>query len=152
MANENLWAAIRTVKSGLSGAEGLRQLRAAGMHVTTQTWYRMIGQVRASLANQITEVTLPQNRRPLGHEIQKYTHSKATGYMHYIDVFVKDKETGLVKIRPYGVRTQKLLTRSEAVRRGLSAFQDAIDSDPGQYPETVLGAVHTGAYQFVPDA
>lgn len=150
MADSALWAAVRAVKAGVSGRQGLRDARAAGLKVQDSTWFRMVGQVRTQLAAQVDEVTKPLNRRPLEHEVQKYTHRKATGYMQYIDVFVKDKETGLVKIRPYGIKTKSLLSRGNIISKGLAAFQKSINEQPEEYEETVLGAVYISTYQFVP--
>jgi hypothetical protein len=145
-----MWAAIKAVKEGMSGRAGLAAARAAGTRIQDSTWFQMVGQVRAALANQGDEVTRPLGQRPGQHEISGFASTKATGYLHYIDVLVKDRETGLVSARPYAVKSGSLLRRGQAIKRGLEAFQSAIDLNPGEYDEQVLGALHVATYQFVP--
>lgn len=145
-------AALRTVKEGMSARAGLVAARAAGVRIQDSTWFRMVGEVTRSLSDQITEVTRPLNRRPTPDEIMGFASKRARGYMHYLDIMVKDRATGQVAIRPYAVRTKNLMTRSRAVGIGLRAFQNAIIDNPAEYDEQVLGAVHTATYQFVPEA
>lgn len=150
VANSPMWAAIMTVKTGLSGRAGLAAARAAGTRIADSTWYQMVGQVRASLAGQLDEVTRPLGQRPGQHEIGGLQTKTAKGYLQYIDIMVKDRETGVVSVRPYAVRSGALLRRGQVVMRGLAAFQSAIDLNPGEYDEQVLGAVYTATYQLVP--
>lgn len=147
-----MWAAIRTVKAGLSGRAGLAAARAKGLHVADSTWYQMIGQVKATLSSQIDEVTKPLGQRPGQHEIQGYASKKAQGYIQYVDVMVKDRATGVVSTRPYSVRTNELLRRGQVVNRALKQFQAAVDENQSIYDEQVLGAYYTGTFQFVPEA
>lgn len=151
MADSILSAAIRTVKEGLSANEGLRQALSAGLHVQRQTWLRMVGTVQRDLADQISEVTRPLNRKPGPDEIHGYVSKRATGYIHYVDVMVKDRATGAVVFRPYSVKRSALLTRREAVNEALAGFRKAILDSPSEYDEQVLGAVHTATYQYIPE-
>ena len=124
--------------------------RAAGTKIADSTWYQMVGQVRSSLAGQLDEVTRPLGQRPGQHEIGGLGAKNARGYLQYIDIMVKDRETGVVSVRPYAVRTGSLLRRGQVVAKGLAAFQAAISENPDDYDEQVLGAVYTATYQFVP--
>jgi hypothetical protein len=145
-------AAVRAVKDGMSGRAGLAAARAAGVRVNDSTWFRMVGEIRRSLSGQIDEITKPLNRRPLQDEIFGFQSKKATGFLQYIDVMVKDRETGLPSVRPYAVRTKRLYSRQRIIKMGLEAFQRSIDLNPGEYDEQVLGAVYTATYQYVPEA
>lgn len=147
-----MYAAIRAVKGGLSGRAGLAAARAKGVRIADSTWYQMIGQVRSSLSAQIDEVTRPLGQRPGQHEIKGFASKNARGYMHYVDVMVKDRATGVVSIRPFSIRSNELLRRGQAVNRALKAFQASVDSNTEGYDEQVLGAVYTATYQFVPEA
>lgn len=144
------WAAVRTVKSGLSGRAGLAQARAAGIRIQDSTWFRMVGEVRSSLSDQINEVTRPLNRRPLSDEIHVMSTAKATGYLQHLDIMVKDRNTGLVSLRPYSLKVRDTLSRATVLKRGLAAFINAINDRPDDYDEQVLGAVYTGTTQMVP--
>lgn len=144
-------AAIRAVKDGLSARGGLAAARAAGVRVQDSTWYRMVGEVRRSLADQIDEVTRPLSRRPLPDEIQGYVSKKARGYIQNVDILVKDRETGAVSIRPYSVKTSRVYARATILKRAIAAFQSAIDLNPGDYDEQVLGAAYTSTFQYIPE-
>lgn len=98
----------------------------------------------------MVEVTRPLNRKPLAHEINVMSTKKASGFMHYVDVMVKDRATGLVALRPYAVKSDVLLSRGQAVKKALAGFINAINNNPGEYPEQVLGAVYTATYQMIP--
>lgn len=150
MADTPFMAAMKAVKQGLSGRAGLAAARAAGVKIQDSTWFQMVGLARSSLAAQIDEITKPLGARPGQHEINGFETTKARGYLHYIDVIVKDRETGVVSARPYAVKSGSLLRRGQAIKRGLEAFQAAIDLNPGEYDEQVLGAVYTNTYQMVP--
>lgn len=144
-------AAIRTVKEGMSARAGLAAARAAGLRIQDATWFRMVGTVARDLADQVDNVTRPLNRRPTPDEIRGFQSKGARGYMYYVDVAVKDRATGAVAIRPYAVRTQRLITRGEAVSRALTGFRNAIEDNPSEYDEQVLGAMSTNVYQYVPE-
>lgn len=150
MADSPFWAAIKTVKNGMSGRAGLAAARAGGVKIQDATWFRMVGEVRASLSSQIHEVTKPLNRKPLGDEIKTMTSRKATGFIQYVDIMVKDRDTGLTALRPYAVRVKELRSRQSIVKEALTRFVSAINDNPSDYDEQVLGAVYTATYQMNP--
>ncbi|HEU5217653.1 MAG TPA: hypothetical protein VFU23_03290 [Gemmatimonadales bacterium] len=150
MALSPVTVAVRAVKTGMSARAGLAAARAAGIQIRDATWYRIVGEVRRGLANQITEASAPLNRRPTASEISILSTKVAKGWVQYADVFVRDKATGLVSIRPYAVRGTSLLTRQAIVNRALAAYSQAAVDDPSKYPETILGGAYTATYQMTP--
>lgn len=146
-----LWAAIRTIKEGLSGRAGLAAYRSGGGSIRDATWFRLIGEARRSLSDAIAEVTRPLSRRPAGTEVTRMTTRTATGFIQQVDIFVRDRATGLIESRPHSIRTDVLLTRRAAVRDAVGLFQDAIDTNPDVYDEEVLGAAYVGTYELIPE-
>lgn len=151
MADNVAQAAAKAIKSGLSGRAGLAAARSAGLRIQDSSWFQVYGQIKSSLARQVDEITKPLGSRPGQHEIGGLQTKNASGYIQYIDILVKDRETGVVSARPYAVRTGSLLRRGQVIKRGLAAFQGAVDLNPGDYDEQILGAVYTGTYQMVPE-
>lgn len=150
MAISAVTVAVRAVKSGMSARAGLVAARAAGVQIRDATWFRIVGEVQRSLSNQIQEASAPLNRRPVGAEISELTTKVATGYMQYVNVFVRDKDSGVVSIRPYAVRTATLLTRQAVIARAMTAFQTFTAGPEPSYPEQVLGASYAASYRMTP--
>lgn len=145
-----LWAAIKSIKDGLSARAGLRAYRSGGGAIRDATWFRMVAEARRSIGESLAEATRPLSRRPTGNEITTFTTVKAQGFIQQVDVYVLDRATGLVETRPHSIRTDTLLSRRSAIRDAVTLFQDAIDVNPDVYDEEILGAAYTGTYQLVP--
>lgn len=142
--------AVAAVAKGISAREGLRQFREAGGAIRDASWFQMVSQARVNYSLQIAEVTLPLSRRPIGNEIGALPTKVATGYVQYVDTFVRDKETGIVSIRHYAIRPTTLMSRGAAIKKALTAMGEATNPF-GSFPdETVLGAVYTATYQLTP--
>jgi hypothetical protein len=151
MAISAVTVAVKAVKLGMSARAGLLAARAAGVGIRDATWFRIMGEVQRSLANQVSEPSRPLNRRPIGEEISTLTTKVATGYLQYVDVYVRDRASGAVSRRPYGVRSNTLLTRQAVIKRAVNAFQTFTSGPEPSYPEQVLGANYTTTYRMTPD-
>jgi hypothetical protein len=146
MADSPLWAAISAIKDGLSANAGLNAARAAGLGVRRETWLKLYSEAKSALVGAPKEMSAPLNRRPTSAELFAFEAPNARGYLHQVDVYVRDRETGDVSVRPYSIRTDELLIRDDAIATALDAFGGNAD----RYNEQVLGAAHVGAYVFVP--
>ena len=142
-----VWAVLDALNEGKSATAGLAAYRAAGGEVRTQTWYRLHGEVQSALAGRISEASAPLNRRPTGDEVTTWTTRNAAGYLQQIEVLVRDRQTGEVMAKPYSVTGDTMRSRGAAISEALDAYMGNAD----QYEEQVLGAVHVGAYELVPD-
>jgi hypothetical protein len=74
------------------------------------------------------------------------TTVSAAGFMQYVDVWVKDRDTGEIRIRPYSIRTDELMTRGDAVATAIDRMETHADG----YGERILGALYTATYILVP--
>jgi hypothetical protein len=155
MASFPLWAAIQTVKSKIGTWVGYEQYTEVDPTVTRQQWGTYIGEARAALANRVAEFTRPLNRRPVAGEITPYTNPRAgrvtaSGYLQYIDIYVRDAQTGVVTPRPWAIRTDTLMSRASVINQGLSRFEAATLPEGTFEGEEVLGASYAGTVQFIP--
>lgn len=146
----HLWAAIRTVKDRVGTWRGYDRVSEMIPDLSREEWATTVAQARAAIANRVDELTRPLNRRPTQDEITLYASKRARGYMQQIEVFVRDRDTGLIESRHYVVRTDSLRSRQHIIEEGLTRYQAAIDSKPEDYPEDVLGAVYVGTHHLVP--
>lgn len=139
-------AAISAVKRGLSANEGLRQYLQAGGHVRRQDWLALVREVRGTLETRATGIGRQGDRKPTRSEIFVMTTVLETGYMQHVDIWVKDRETGEIGIRPYSIRTDDLLTHDDAIETALDRM--AVHAE--NYNETILGGSYLGTYILIP--
>jgi hypothetical protein len=143
------WAAISSVKQGLSANEGLRQFRAAGGKIGRSAWLALRAEVGAALANRPTEMAAPLNAIPGAEHVQQFTTTSATGVIQQVEVLYRVKGTDTIVNRPFSVKGQQMITRQDAIQAALD--QMALSQQRTLYEEQViLGAVYVGTYQLVP--
>jgi len=140
------WA-LQSVLEGLSASAALREYRAAGGHVASQTWYQLRGQMESFVSEREGIYNEPQHLRPTSAEIQTWTTSKASGYVQQVEVLVRERETGQIVSVPYSAVSNKLRSRQAIVRAALDIYSD---DNAKKYNQQVLGAVYTGTFQAVP--
>lgn len=159
MALTPAWFAFLTVKEGVSANAALRMATEAGMGVRRSTFLKMVGEVKAHYSRSIVEPSRPMNRRPTPQEVTDLTTKSQRGYIQYIDLFVRNKTTGLVTVRPQAIRTGSLMSRDRAVQYVTDRYRQAIDrsatapavwgTDPD---EVVVGGIYTATQRFVPES
>lgn len=150
MASFPLWAAITTIKSKVGTWVGYEIAREADPNLTRQAWGTAIGQARAALANRIGEVTRPLNRRPVAGEITPYASRTATGFMQYVDVYTRDRDTGVVSPTPFAIRTDTLYSRQKVLTMALARYEAAALPDGTFEGEIIVGAAYAGTVEFIP--
>lgn len=142
--------AFQVVKQGLSARQGLILARSQGIQIRDATWFRLVGEVRTTIGLQSVEAGLPLNRKPVGAEIGSFPTKNARGWLQYADVFVRDKDTGIVTRRPYAVRGTNLQTRQAVIKKAINAMTQAA-TPFGSFPnDQVLGGIYTTTYQMAP--
>lgn len=157
MALSPLWLAFRVVADGLSANAGLRMAKEAGIGVRRQTFLRMVGEVRNNYAQRIAELDRPLAARARPDERAKIPTRNQSGFIHYIDVYVRNRDTGAITVRPQAIRSNTLLSRDAAVDRAVNQYRTAVDRSkvtPAQWGtdprETVEGGIYTATHEFDP--
>lgn len=143
--------AFQAARMGLSAREALAALRDAGGAIRDATWFRVYAEVKAQLAINVLEADALSVGIPQAGHIGVQTTKNATGYMQYVSVYIRDRDTGVVSQRAFAVRGQTLVTREAAVRKGFDAY--AAEATPsGNYGgQQIIGASYTGTAQLVPE-
>jgi hypothetical protein len=147
MADFPFWAAVRTVREGLSARGGLSAYRGAGGEIRDATWYRMVSEARAAIAGREREAGAPLNRMPVADEITQWSTPRARGFIQQVEVAVRDRDTGQVLMLPYSVRGDRLVTRQEAIDEALAHYTP--EGTDGER-QVILGALSVGVYRMMP--
>lgn len=159
MAEPNaLWMAQWTVKHGLSANAGLRIAQEQGLGVRRSTWLQMIGHIKANAAVRVATFEALFIAMPQQTDIGKLPSKVSTNYVQYVDVYVRDKQTGLVSIKSRALQTDTLLSRDAAIQfivdRERSAIASAGFRGPtwDTLPDSVVeGGIYTATHQFDPN-
>lgn len=120
------------MQEDLSGAAILRGLRAEGMGLRTQTFYRWLGQAKAEVAAEVGIVGLEAHQRPALSDISAWpTTTDRTGYLHIVNYTTKNRITGFTESKTISVYSGELLTRGEAEMTA----EEIIRANEAEYPE-----------------
>jgi hypothetical protein len=158
MAEANwMWMAHWTVRNQLSANAGLRIAQEMGLGVRRSTWLQGIGHIRANAAIRQATFEALFVARPQAHEIQSLPSNASTNYVQYVDVYVRDLNTGKLDVRSRALQTSNLMSRDEAIEFIISRERSAIASAGFRgptwdtMPDSVVEAgVYTATHQFVP--
>lgn len=145
------WAAVSSVKEGLSANEGLRQFRAAGGKIGRSAWLALRAEVGTALANRPAEMAAPLTAVPGPEHTTVFSTTKASGVIQQVEVLYRVKGTDTVVNRPFSVKGQSMVTRQEAVQAALDQMSQAQQSNLYE-EQVILGAVYVGSYELVPQA
>lgn len=145
-----LSAAQASVRAGLSANAGYRAFQAGGGQIARATWLRTVAEVRARASDYLDESSRPLGRKPTADEITTLSTKHQARYIQQVDVYVRDRDTGEIDVKPFSWRGQALITRQAAINEALAAFDTGVTGSPDRFNETVLGATYTGTLQLVP--
>lgn len=151
MPGFRVWAAIRTVKSKIGTWQGFEHFRALDPSITRESWARAVGEARAAIANSVQESVRPLNRRPLPSEITRYTSKGATGFLQYVKIYTRDRETGIVGQSFWTMKTDTLKSRQSVVNAGWSRYEAATLPEGTFEGEEVIGAEYAGTVEMFPE-
>lgn len=143
------WAAISSIKQGLSANEGLKQFRAAGGHVGRSAWLALRAEVGAALAKRPAEMAANLASVPVGTEVSTFSTVKASGVIQQVEVLYRVKGTDAVVNRPFSVKGQQMIARQDAIQAALDQMSASQQQDLYE-EQVILGAVYVGSYELVP--
>lgn len=147
MAEFPYWAAIRSVRDGLSGRQGLNQYREGGGKIRDSTWYKLVGHAQEAMSKRQKEVTAPLDRRPTAEYLQHWPTKKKTGIAQQVEILARDRDTNELITIPYTRFGSTLVSRQSVIDDALSTITpEGTDGDRQQ----ILGASYVGTYVATP--
>lgn len=138
--------ALAAAKGRMSANAALAAARLEGVGLRRADFLTLVRQFRTTLETNATGIDRPGYRKPRPSEILVAHSVTATGFMQYIDVWVRGHETGDIYVRPYGLRTDTLMTHDEAIGIALDRYSEFA----GIYGESILAGTYMGTYEFRP--
>lgn len=136
------------IGEGTNATQALNQFRAEGGSFTTQSWYRLYGEVGASIANQTTAAGLDPYSVPNAGDYTQWSMQGGDQYATSVNVFFRDRDTGLIGSKQYDYISDSPHTPAEAAA---AAWDDYGDPEAqGAYGQTLVGWSIKNVYQTVP--
>ena len=141
----------RGVTEGMSGRQIISALRDAGMGIRDSVVYRMVGEVRAAIANREHVATLPTDQLPDATDYAQWTTNRS-GYSTQLLVFTRDRETGLIGSTVSSYTTADPHTIDEAIAAKQSDWEDLTATGSEYEDEQYLGVVPFNLFVMGPGA
>lgn len=133
----------------------LELAREAGLGIRRNDFLKLVGQARAAYGQRIPELDRPLNRKPTATEITPITKGEIKGYRQYVDLFVRNKTTGVVDVLHRAVHTSEPWSRQRAIDYLMDREISKIAVTPpegspwGTLPDVeVMGGVYTATHGF----
>lgn len=152
-----LWVAQFGVKHGLSANEALRIAQGLGVGIRRADFLSAYGQIKVNNTYRAAAISTIITAFPSNTEIGKLPTNTATGYVQYVDLFLRDKAGGPVYTRHQALRTDTLFSKEGAIDFLTSKYRTAIDNAKVRAPqwgtgtdEVVIGGIYIGTHQFEP--
>lgn len=149
----NIWnpagIVARGVAEGMSGRQIIAAMREAGAGVRDATARRMIGEVRASIANREHVAGMDTSKLPNANDYAQWTTNR-TGYSTQLLVFTRDRETGLIGSTVSSYTTLDPHTPDEAIAAKQADWEDLTDTGNEYEDQQYLGAVPFNLFAMGP--
>lgn len=151
MADNPIWnyplsAAQIAVRDSIPADLAYDVLSTLGMTVSRGDFDRLYGQATLAAHNAPLEMEAELDLIPGAEFIQPRTTVTSTGYLQQTLVTAVNTATGDEIQIPYSIRTDQLISRSEAINAAI-ASQNLRAPD---YNLRVIGAAYTGTYELIP--
>lgn len=140
----------RGVAEGLSANQISKSLRDNGAGLRRSTVLKLVGEVRAAIANRESVASMPTNRLPTGDEYARWVTNRR-GYSTQLKVITRDKATGLIGSTVSSYTTTQQHTIDEAIANTVADWEDLTGSE-GQYEDQqLLGVLPWNIFEMGPE-
>jgi hypothetical protein len=124
-----------------------RELQALGLGARRGDVLALFKAAKSITTASPEEPFRPIELAPSPQEITPYPSRKATGIRQNVTIIYRDRTTGGIKQTYWSTVGSSPLTREEAIATAIDAYSEHAE----RYGQDLIGAVHTSAYQLVPD-
>lgn len=135
------------INEGESATSGLDIFRSDGGAIRTQTWFQLYGEVNASMIRAGDAAGLDPYVLPGPSDYSEWAMGTGGQYVTQVNVFVVDRDTGLVGTINYTYVTDEPHTPAEAEAAAFDEYSDADTQD--SYGQTVQGTSTANVYRTV---
>jgi hypothetical protein len=139
--------ALISAAQGSSANAFYRELQSLGIGARRSEVLALYKFTKSILPADPQEIFRDITQAPSGNEINTWTTKKATGIRQNVSLVYRDRVTGQYKQTFWSTINDTAIPREQAIAQAINAYQDTADA----YGQYLVGAVHTGAYNLVPD-
>jgi len=133
---------------GWSATETLTTFRADGATMSTQSWYRLWGEVADSITRQPATAALDPFALPSAGDYSTWTMGRGGEFVTSVNVYYRDVDTGLVGTQQFLYKSDEAHAPAEAEA---AAWADYSDPDAEQqYGRVALGTATKQIYVTQP--
>lgn len=140
----------RGVSEGMSGRQIIASMRAGGMGLRDSTVYKMIGEVRAAIANREHVAGLNTSILPSATDYAKWQTAR-TGFSTQLLIVTRDRETGLIGTTVSSYTTLDPHTPDEAIAAKQADWEDLTETGNDYEDQQYLGAVPYNLFAMGPN-
>lgn len=137
------------VSEGLSGRQIIKALRDNGAGRRDSVVYKMIGEIRAAIANRPIAQGLPTNQLPTGDQYAKWTTARR-GYSTQMKIVTRDKNSGLIGTSMTSYTTTDPHTIDEAIANKMADLEDAAEEGNSGEDQQLLGVLPWNIFEMGP--
>jgi hypothetical protein len=139
---------VDAIGRDLNPTAALNEYRENGGSFTTQSWYRLYGEVGASIENQTTAAGLDPYAVPNAGDYTEWSMGQGGGYATSVNVFFRDRDDGSIGYKQYDYITDEPHTPADAAAAAWDDYGD--EETQNAYDQTLVGWSVRNVYQTVP--
>jgi len=139
-------ASLIAAKADMSANEFYRQLRDEGVAARRSEVLALYKLSRSIVATSGDEPFRDIGRVPAEGELTAWPTKQATSIRQNVTLIYRDKTTGTINRTFWSTSHEAPITREQAMAQSI----DAYSSHAEDYNQDLIGAIHTGAYRYVP--
>lgn len=138
------------VAEGLSGRSIINALQDAGAGMRTSVVYKLIGEVRAAIANRPDVQAIPTDQLPSAEQYAPWQTNRR-GYSTQLTVLTRDRTTGLIGTTTTSYTTRDPHTIDEAIQNKLADWEELTDAEGSYEDQQLLGMLPNNIFAMGPD-
>jgi len=138
---------VGKLNEGASARSALADFRAAGGAIGNETWFRLYGEVNDALAKSALAGSLDPFAIPSAADYASWTMGTGGQFATQVQVFFRDKDTGLIGHKEYTYKDAVPHTPAEGEQAAMDEYGDEETAD--NYDQAVLGTIVTNVFQTV---
>lgn len=139
-------SSLIAARQGMSANAYYRELRSLGLAARRSEVLALYKLSTSLVATSGEEPFRNIGVAPNPSELQPWPTKSATGIRQNVTLVYRDRVTGTIKRTYWSMSSEAGIAREEAMSRAINAYSEHAES----YGQDLIGAVHTGAYQYAP--
>lgn len=136
------------IGEGVGSTAALNQFREAGGSFRTQDWYRLYGEVGASIANQDVAAGVNPYAVPSAGDYTEWSMGAGGRYATSVNVLMRDKGSGDMESQQFDYVTDEPHSPAEAAAAAWDVYGDP--DAQSAYERTAVGWTVRNVYKTVP--